>query len=332
MSGLGIFAAALVFVAFTRVGEESVLLYRGGGFLVISAAVCLLVVAATYRGTAFSAILEAQPLRWIGERSYGLYLWHWPIYMLTRPGLDLPLRLIPSLAIRLILTGIIAEISYRFVEKPIRDGAFGKFVAAWRQAEQGRRSSLLRRTAIWWMPASASLILSGVALATIPQINRDAQIPADIAEAMGLQNGGPTRVTISATSKPVLIYGPFNQAANSPSPSPDGVRIEPSEAVRQAVAAGGLTAIGDSVLLGARFYLERSIAGARTDAEVGRQAAAMLERIEALRSEGLLAPAVLLHFGTNGDVTEDQLRQALQMLSDRQRVIVVNSRVPRQWM
>ena len=93
----------------------------------------------------------------------------------------------------------------------------------------------------------------------------------------------------------------------------------------------GLTAVGDSVLLGARVRLQQVLPAAQTDAEIGRQAAALLARLRDLRARALLAPTVLIHLGTNGHVTEAQLREALESLRDRQRVILVNARAPRRW-
>ena len=93
----------------------------------------------------------------------------------------------------------------------------------------------------------------------------------------------------------------------------------------------GLTAIGDSVLLGIRFHLEKSIRGVEMDAEVGRQPSGVLERLRDLQAENLLAPTVLMQLGTNGYVTEHQLRKSLTALSDRHLVILVNAHAPRRW-
>nr|MBA3606406.1 acyltransferase [Acidimicrobiia bacterium] len=75
----------------------------------------------------------------IGVRSYSLYLWHWPIFVFTRPGLDQPLGLYPTLAVRLVLTVIAAELSYRYVEVPIRSGAIGRWRARLAAAGDRRR-------------------------------------------------------------------------------------------------------------------------------------------------------------------------------------------------
>jgi peptidoglycan/LPS O-acetylase OafA/YrhL len=72
---------------------------------------------------------------WVGKRSYSLYLWHWPIFVYTRPEIDQPLTEYPTLVVRLALTVVVAELSYRFIEVPIRNGAFGR----WRHRLQRRR-------------------------------------------------------------------------------------------------------------------------------------------------------------------------------------------------
>ena len=74
------------------------------------------------------------PLRWIGVRSYGIYLWHWPIIVLTAPSLEQK----PTLSLQVLqvaATIIVAALSWRFVEEPIRRGAIGRL---WEQVQVGR--------------------------------------------------------------------------------------------------------------------------------------------------------------------------------------------------
>src|SRR3712207_5193054 len=115
----------LVFLCL-RLGEFDPPLYRGG-LAAVSLATAALIVALTHPRTRIgSALLGCRPLRWIGLRSYGIYLWHWPVFMVTRPGLDVPLNGWPLLALRLVVTIVLAELSYRYVETPVRRGALGR--------------------------------------------------------------------------------------------------------------------------------------------------------------------------------------------------------------
>ncbi len=327
---LGVFSCLVVALAFVGVGERAPVLYRGG-FLLLAAVVCSLIVAASHPGSFFGRLFGRQPLRWIGERSYGLYLWHWPTFVVTRPGLDIPITGLPNLILRFALTAAVTELSFTLIERPIRDGAFGRFVHEWRNAASSARRPLAWRAALVGLPAIAMCVLSGVALSITPAQTSGGTVAADVAEAMGISNGGPTKVTIERA------------AALSPVPTPTTGMLPASAEPANAASApavttatvtvneGGLTAVGDSVLLGARFQLEKSIRGAQTDAEVGRQAAAVVERLRELHADHLLAPTVLVHVGTNGTITEDQLRRSLRELSDRNRVIVVNAHAPRRW-
>src|SRR5205085_7158975 len=73
-----------------------------------------------------AAGLGSPPLVWLGRRSYAIYLWFWPVLMLTRPHSDVPLSGTPLLVLRAAITLALAAASYRWVEKPIRDGALGR--------------------------------------------------------------------------------------------------------------------------------------------------------------------------------------------------------------
>jgi peptidoglycan/LPS O-acetylase OafA/YrhL len=104
-----------------RTNEYSPWLYRGG-MVVLSLATVLVIAALAHPVTRLGRVLGWGPLRWIGVRSYGIYLWHAPVIVLTTPlvnrGVE-PLRAILQVA----ATVAIAALSWRFVEQPIRHGA-----------------------------------------------------------------------------------------------------------------------------------------------------------------------------------------------------------------
>ena len=79
--------------------------------------------------------------RWVGVRSYGIYLWHWPVYMVTRPHIDVPIAGLPLLVIRLAITMVLADLSFRYIEEPVRHGAIGRRLTALRTARASRAAS-----------------------------------------------------------------------------------------------------------------------------------------------------------------------------------------------
>ena len=141
---LGLFVLLWTFGHFTfpAVARADTSVFRGG-FLLVDVATLLVIAAVVHPRSDLGPILGCTPLRWIGLRSYSLYLWHYPIFCITRPGLDVPLHGWPDLALRLGLSFGAAELSYRYVETPIRGGAIGRYLARLRT----ERGEIRRRVA-----------------------------------------------------------------------------------------------------------------------------------------------------------------------------------------
>ena len=110
--------AALVLLT-TQMSEFDPFIYRGGFFLASLATVAVMI-AALHQGNAVAWVLSRPALRWLGQRSYSIYLWHWPIFVLTQPQVSADLRSWSLLAARLGATLILAELSYRLVENVFR--------------------------------------------------------------------------------------------------------------------------------------------------------------------------------------------------------------------
>jgi len=320
LTATGVAALLGVLWFFLFVGEFSPWMYRGG-FLVLALVVALLIAMASHPGAPLGRWMGTQPWRYIGQRSYGLYLWHWPIFMLTRPHLDMPLDGVPLLAVRLALTFGIAELSFRLVEMPIRRGAIDRWIAAWRASSGPERRSRSRRGIAVLATATAGIVLVGTVLGTAPAPTAATGLAPDVAEAMGITDGGPTEVSID--DEPTDVASPA--ASGSPGATPD------SSQAPDKPRNGTLSAIGDSVMLGARSTIYDVIPGSRVDAAVSRFPGAFTGRIKKLKARDKLADIVVLHLGTNGVLPEDMLREQLDLLARTPRVVVVNSSVPRTW-
>lgn len=106
-----------------QVGDTDPRLYRGG-MTVIALLAAGVVGVAGHPATWLGWLLGLQPLRWIGERSYAIYLWHWPVCVLTRPGVDLPVTGWANAALRVGASLVLAELSYWLVERPLRRPGF----------------------------------------------------------------------------------------------------------------------------------------------------------------------------------------------------------------
>ena len=118
--GLGVIA-----VMIWRVGQYSTFLYHGG-LVLLSVATAAVVAAAACSSSLVGAALSWRPLRWIGVRSYGIYLWHYPVIVLTTPTNATGTEDLPRAAWQIAASIGLAALSWKFVEEPVRHGAIGR--------------------------------------------------------------------------------------------------------------------------------------------------------------------------------------------------------------
>jgi peptidoglycan/LPS O-acetylase OafA/YrhL len=316
---MGLTGLLLLVWCFANVSEFDTALYRGGYLLFAGVAALVVVVAAHPGATITSRLLGARPAVWIGKRSYGIYLWHWPVYLVTRPGLDVPLTGIPLFVFRVAVTVGLAAASYRYVEVPIRSGALSRRIAALRQLPLLQRRRVRARLGLAGAGVVAATVVLGIGLA--------------VAQPAPRPPGFPTKAAnIAITTTTSAPRAPGSTAAATPAPAPAAAPSSPSTTLVPLGPLARVTAIGDSVMLGAQGSL-RFLLGDRLqlDANVSRHFTEGLDVVRRLHAAGQLGDVVVIHLGTNGTVPADQLNEMLQLLSGVRRVVVVNAKVDRPW-
>lgn len=243
-----------------------------------------------------SRALRCGPVQWLGTRSYSLYLVHWLVFVWLRLlAIDRwPKALL--LLVALTITAALAELLFRWVELPSKR-------ATMRFLDERRMGICV----VAYLLAANALLLLYV------QLRAPTPTPAATL---------PIREPLAAAAV---------SAASAPGPTAATAANAPAPAAPDAVLAGGdaIYAIGDSVLLGAREHLLKSLPGIHIDAGVGRQASEGLKVIRAWRRTGARASTVLVHLGTNGYINEAQYREMLGELADRSTVINVHAE--RRW-
>jgi peptidoglycan/LPS O-acetylase OafA/YrhL len=127
LDGVGIAGLLIVAIMIWRVGEQSSFLYRGG-FVLLSLATVMILMPLAHPACRLGLWLGVKPMRWIGARSYGIYLWQSPIIVLLGPDKGAAPSLLQAVVEVALVFGI-ASLSWRFVEEPIRHGAIGRFFA-----------------------------------------------------------------------------------------------------------------------------------------------------------------------------------------------------------
>jgi peptidoglycan/LPS O-acetylase OafA/YrhL len=338
ISRAGMAALATLVALFWFIDPLSPGLYRGG-FLVVAVVTAVVVASAAVTGTAFARGLARQPLRWIGDRSYGIYLWHWPIFMVLRPGVDLEAQGWPVQVARFGLTFLVAELSYRFVEMPVRRGAVGRIWAGWKESGRLRLASRVRLA----VATTGGLVLAlGVglsaaqeptlqdALAGVTSVGADsltaAPDPAERHEAPAPTTAPPS----TAGSSPGWTARSAYTGPSAPPADPDPPAAVPERAGLDP-AKLSTTAVGDSVMVATSKALNAQIPRMTVDADISRQPRKIFDRIRERHKLGRLGDVVVIGAGTNGRIRAEDLISLLDLLKDRKRVILVTCHADKSW-
>jgi peptidoglycan/LPS O-acetylase OafA/YrhL len=288
--------------------DDSAFTYRGG-LAVVSMLAALVIWAAVSASSALGASLDTAPLRFIGVRSYGIYLWHWPVFVLVtavigRQGASGPTW--ESGIIALGITTIAALVSHRFIETPIRLLGLREVVRG--IAHRARASKAAHAGAVAAMTLVALLAAGTVAaVVTAPQ-----RTDAEAFIERGQQ----------ALAKPA-----------PPRPGRDAHRATPHGAPDPHPVATGdqIMAIGDSVMLASAPSLQDAFPGIRIDAVVSRQMRAAPAVLQAAKDAGSLRKVVLIGLGTNGSISQSTLDQLQQIAGPGHQFVFVTVQAPRGW-
>lgn len=323
----GIVGLGGIIVASFVLDEFDPPLYLGGFFAVAVLTVAVIAAAVAQDSPIVGRLLRTAPLRWLGLRSYSLYLWHFPVFMVSRPELDLPLSGWPAFALRLGIAMVCAELSYRYVETPVRDGALGRL---WTYLTRDHGPLRWALVGAWVLSIGALCVEVGAARSPQLEPSSDDVWLAKPSPAEGVQPIADEEAAVDdVITEPLAVAG-GSARANKPQPSAAHLSsVAPLPAAPAKVAH--VLAIGDSVMLGAARHLRAPGTQVTVDAVVGRQASAVVDLLAQLRSDGPLPPLVVVHIGNNGTLREQQFEAMMRLLADVPHVVFVNTKVPRRW-
>ena len=297
----GIAALVGTVLLFRQMQDFNPTLYRGGD---LAAAFCfaVLIAAVAHPETGLSRALGVAPLRWIGERSYGIYLWHWPIVALMVPGVAISWTGPGVIVLQAAIVLAAAALSFRFIEQPIRTGTLQRRLA---QHPRRYRVEVVGASAIGLVAALSVLFFVPKALNPVA-----GYVSPPNAQATGT-------VHLQITTMPL----------GTAIPPPNGPATKPA-----ALPAGRILALGDSVMLGCKRELRDALEHrVHIDATVGRQIDDTIGELQKLRRHHELPHIIVIQVGNNGPLWYPdlmRLRHALHGISD---VVVVNVRNATSW-
>ena len=276
--------------------------YRGGTLL--CSILTLMVIAACVQPQGMVArALAAEPLVWIGKRSYSIYLWHYPLLLLMNPVANINDTPWWHYILQVLLVVAVAECSYRFIETPFRKGAFGRTVSELRDGTT---------TPAGWMCAhvptcAVCAVVLVVALGGLVFVPDTSALSGEGAEILNKE---------AKNAKPQ-----DQQAADDSDKDDDGFPD----------GAYDLLMIGDSVSLRAVDAFDGVFPHSHIDAEKGRQFDAGRATFEGYIQQNLAGRIVVFALGTNGLVTDDQIDAIMADAGDQRIVVFVNTRSPQPW-
>ena len=267
--------------------------YRGGTLL--CSILTLMVIAACVQPQGMVArALAAEPLVWIGKRSYSIYLWHYPLLLLMNPVANINDTPWWHYILQVLLVVAVAECSYRFIETPFRKGAFGRTVS---ELCDGTT------TPAGWVRAhvptcAVCAVVLVVALGGLVFVPDTSALSGEGAEILNKE---------AKNAKPQ-----DQQAADDSDKDDDGFPD----------GAYDLLMIGDSVSLRAVDAFDGVFPHSHIDAEKGRQFDAGRATFEGYIQQNLAGKIVVFALGTNGLVTDAQVDAIMADAGD-QRIVVL---------
>ena len=298
-------------VALAMLPQSSSTLTFPGALLAASLLSAVAIVAGVWPGSWFGRAIDVRPMRWIGDRSYGIYLWHWPLLVLAVAAFapDATVATAPAwigLGV-LAATAAASALSFRLVETPVRRHGFRASVRLLATRLQSGPGARLRAVGV---ALSGALVLAGAgtAIAVSPD-----ETSAEAAVAAG-----------RAALEKALREAP---APIAPTPSAtDAASTAPAD-----IPGDQISAVGDSVMLASAGGLVERLPGIDVDAEVSRSMWAGPEIVDDLDATGRLRPYVVVALGTNGAVDPSTLEQLADTVGPKRNLVLVNAYAPRDW-
>jgi len=313
------------------------------GLILAAVGAAGLVVAAAGTGV-IAAMTGLPPLRWLGIRSYGIYLWHWPVIALAGAIIGAGANSAWMWFVEAAVSIGLACASWQFVETPILRDGFLATCARWRLlVDESLRPVSARRKVVPMVVAAS--VLGAVAVASygvarppglaapdglLRQVAEGQRISA-ASQAQSTSGAQPTAGATSQATSPTgltpAVAEPSASAPSSASPSacPSGAARPPKVSGRQ------VTAIGDSVMIASAAALDAALPGIYIDAQVGRAMVNGLAVIQSLADRSELRHYVVVGLGTNGPVSAAQIRQLRRLVGPNRDLVLINTFGPMPW-
>lgn len=312
-------ALLIIGLAFFSLDARYSFVYYGGMYL-ISLVVMLFVAVIAHPGASWNNWLTNPVFTYLGQRSYSLYLWQFPIMIFYEAKVkNINQNLWLHTIIELLLIFGLSELSYRLVEQPGKKISWHVVKNTWKSwlVKPAPNLPTVKRAAVLFVVLVA---LIGLGTAKTQKTSAEQQAFQDrLTESQKLAEKSKIQETTGSTAQAAASDATQNQESK--------MRSQLTEKQRLAGQKLAITAIGDSVMLGATSHLQEVFPKMVIDATVGRQIYDSAATAKELKKENLLSDTVLIGLGTNGVGSETDFDQLMTELGNRS-VYLINVHVP----
>jgi peptidoglycan/LPS O-acetylase OafA/YrhL/lysophospholipase L1-like esterase len=317
LDAIGVLALGYIVLSFVHVHDYDLGLYHGG-YLSLAIVTAILLAVLAHPAARLGKLIGRPPVLWLGLRSYSFYLWHWPVLVLTRPGVDVSMPRGILIPLQLLVVLALADLSYRFVELPFRGKTkMPRLPEDWLRV--GRPALLVA------VPAVVILVGWSGLVATGPRHLQPGLAAASTASF--------ARVNVSEPSRQDPKSGrDGSHGSGTPARSPR------------------IVAFGDSVMIGAKERLAARLGprsgalfGHMTDkapeahlgfsmnAKVSRQADEFIALARRLQATGAHPDALVIQMGNNGPLYSDEMEELRKATSNAKEIFLINDHAPVDW-
>jgi peptidoglycan/LPS O-acetylase OafA/YrhL len=303
LDAVGVIALGYLIFCFAQTHDYDLALWHGG-YAWIAIATALLIASLAHPAGRLGGILGRPALLWLGLRSYSFYLWHWPVLVMTRPGVDIDLPRGVLIPLQLLACLVLADLSYRFVELPFNGKA------------------KLPRMPDGWLRYARPALLAAV-LGVILIVGWSGIVNAgghNAAEA-----AASTKTFARVKAKPQL-------PASKPTPTEHKSQKEQAKSPPPSKRWPRIVMLGDSVMIGAEHQLAARLGpGFSMDAKVGRQADEFIAIVEKIKRGGHHPAAMVIQWGNNGPLYSADMEAMRKATTNVGQLFLISDHAPVSW-
>ncbi|MBB1080312.1 acetyltransferase [Limosilactobacillus sp. STM2_1] len=311
---VGILAMAITIIGFCTLNGQSAFTYRGGMFF-YSFVGLLLMATILHPGASMNKWLSNPVFHWIGQRSYGIYVYQYPVMIFYERIIKVGNYPLVNALVEIGIILAISEVSYRLVERPCAKYQWSNLLVDFQR--------MLERHRISWQ--SGSKLIAGTLVFIIAFIGfcQPNRAPKKTAVQQRIEQN---HQAAEKHNKKIAKGETIAEASGNTKKLQKQYDLTPTQI--KAAQKLKVTAIGDSVMADAADSIQKLMPNAYVDAQVGRQGSATPAVIRQLKADGHLNKIVILNLGTNGSMTQDTLDEILSAIGPGHQIYWLTAHVP----